>query len=334
MQIDIKTSGVKPIRNTYAYVEKRFGDKPASRYQEASYDIQEEVNFHYRPLWQPEHEIFDTDRTVIKMQDWYALKDPRQFYYGTYTQTRARQQDVLESNFNFVEKNNVLNTISLELLKKAEKLLIPLRHYEWGANMNNSFITGYAYGATLTNATMFATMDRLGSAQYLTKIGLLLDGNQGASLERAKTAWMDEPAWQPLRENIENMLVLKDWYELFVAQNLVFDGYIYPLVKHIVDRDLVAQGASAISLLTGFMSDWFEETQPWVNSVIKTTALESDENRQQIMQWIEKWQPQVRSVVLSLLKSLDGDESDLELIEGIFVKRMVKIGLIAKESIV
>ena len=333
MQIDIKTSGVKPIRNTYAYVEKRFGDKPASRYQEASYDIQEEVNFHYRPLWQPEHEIFDTDRTVIKMQDWYALKDPRQFYYGTYTQTRARQQDVLESNFNFVEKNHVLNTISPELLKKAEKLLIPLRHYEWGANMNNSFITGYAYGATLTNATMFATMDRLGSAQYITRIGLLLDGNQGASLERAKTAWMDEPAWQSLRENIENMFVLKDWYELFVAQNLVFDGYIYPLVKHIIDRDLVAQGASAISLLTSFMNEWFEETQPWVNAVIKTTALESDENRQQIMQWIEKWQVQVRSVVLSILKSLDGDESDLELIEGIFAKRMVKIGLLAKESI-
>jgi hypothetical protein len=27
------------------------------------------------------------------------------------------------------------------------------------------------YGATLTNATMFATMDRLGSAQYLSRIG-------------------------------------------------------------------------------------------------------------------------------------------------------------------
>lgn len=333
MQIDIKTSGVKPIRNTYAYVEKRFGDKPASRYQEASYYIQEEVNFHYRPLWQPEHEIFDTDRTVIKMQDWYALKDPRQFYYGTYTQTRARQQDVLESNFTFVEKNHVLNTIASELLEKAEKLLIPLRHYEWGANMNNSFITGYAYGATLTNATMFATMDRLGSAQYITRIGLLLDGNQGSSLERAKTAWMDVPEWQPLRENIENMFVLTDWYELFVAQNLVFDGYIYPLVKHIIDRDLVAQGASAISLLTSFMSEWFEETQPWVNSVIKTTALESDENRQQIMQWIDKWQLNVRSVVLSILRSMDGEESDLELIEGIFAKRMVKIGLLAKESI-
>ncbi|HAN3717834.1 TPA: phenol hydroxylase, partial [Escherichia coli] len=54
MQIDIKTSSVKPLRNTYAYIEKRFGDKPASRYQEATYDIQEEINFHYKPLWQPE----------------------------------------------------------------------------------------------------------------------------------------------------------------------------------------------------------------------------------------------------------------------------------------
>lgn len=332
MQIDIKTSGVKPIRNTYAYVEKRFGDKVASRYQEASYDIQEEINFHYRPLWQPEHEIYDTDRTVIKMKDWYVLKDPRQLYYGTYTQTRARQQEVLESNFTFVEKNHVLNTISADLVTKAKNLLIPLRHYEWGANMNNSFITGYAYGATLTNATMFATMDRLGSAQYITRIGLLIDGNQGTSLELAKQNWLEHSLWQPLRESVENMLVLKDWYELFVAQNLVFDGYIYPLVKHIIDRDLVAHGASAISLLTAFMNEWFDETQPWVNSVIKTTAAESEENRAQILLWIEKWQAQAQAVAISLLKLVDADESDVGLIDEIFTKRLSKIGLIAKEA--
>ena len=35
------------------------------------------------------------------MQDWYAFKDPRQFYYGTYVQHRARLQDTAESNFAF-----------------------------------------------------------------------------------------------------------------------------------------------------------------------------------------------------------------------------------------
>ncbi|NNG99844.1 aromatic/alkene monooxygenase hydroxylase subunit beta [Acinetobacter sp. ANC 5414] len=331
MQIDIKTSGVKPIRNTYAYVEKRFGDKVASRYQEASYDIQEEINFHYRPLWQPEHEIFDTDRTVIQMKDWYALKDPRQFYYGTYTQTRARQQEIIESNFSFVEKNNLFNTIPEVLLKKAAQLLIPLRHYEWGANMNNSFITGYAYGATLTNATMFATMDRLGSAQYITRIGLLLDGNQGSSLEAAKQEWLEGAGWQPLRKSLEEMFVVKDWYELFVAQNLVFDGYIYPMVKNIIDRDFVAQGAAAVSLLTAFMNEWFEETQPWVNSVIKTTAAESDTNRQQLIDWIKAWQQPARLAVSTLLKELHFDESDIELLDDTFAKRLTKIGLQIQE---
>ncbi|ENU80530.1 hypothetical protein F975_01584 [Acinetobacter sp. ANC 3789] len=327
MQIDIKTSNVKPIRNTYKYIEKRFGDKVASRYQEASYDIQEEINFHYRPLWQPEHEIFDTSRTVIKMQDWYVLKDPRQLYYGSYTQTRARQQEVLESNFTFVEKNHLLVNIPAALLEKAEKLLLPLRHYEWGANMNNSFITGYAYGATLTNATMFATMDRLGSAQYLSRIGLLLDGNQGTSLEQAKQDWLGCACWQPLRQSMEQMFVVKDWYELFIAQNLVFDGYFYPLVKLIVDRDLVAHGAAAISLLTAFMNEWFEETQPWVNSVLKTTAAESEHNRQQLISWIANWQGQARSAVLALLQAFDGDETDLELLDDLFAKRLSKIGL-------
>ncbi|MDI7245720.1 phenol hydroxylase [Providencia stuartii] len=126
MQIDIKTSSVKPLRNTYAYIEKRFGDKPASRYQEATYDIQEEINFHYKPLWQPEFDLYDKGRTVIQMKDWYVLKDPRQFYYGAYTQTRAKQQEILESNFTLVEKHDLLRNISEEILNKVTKLLLPL----------------------------------------------------------------------------------------------------------------------------------------------------------------------------------------------------------------
>ncbi|MBM7456769.1 phenol hydroxylase P1 protein [Oceanisphaera litoralis] len=332
MQIDIKTSSVKPIRSTYAYVQKRFGDKPASRYQEASYDIQEEINFHYRPLWQPEHDIYDSTRTAITMQDWYQLKDPRQLYYGTYTQIRARQQEVLESNFTFVDKNGLLASMPADTLTAALKLLVPLRHYEWGANMNNSFITGYGYGATLTNATMFATMDRLGSAQYLTRIGLLLDGNQGSSLEQARQEWLEAPCWQPLRQGVERMFVVKDWFELFVAQNLVFDGYLYPLAKQIVDRELVAKGAPTMGMLTAFMSEWFNETQPWVNSVLKTVAAESDANRELLSRWIETWQGPAREAVGVLIAESGGDARDLEQFDAAFAQRLTKIGLSMEEK--
>ena len=327
MQIDIKTSSVKPIRNTYAYVQKRFGDKPASRYQEASYDIQEEINFHYRPLWQPEHEIYDSTRTQVTMQDWYALKDPRQLYYGTYTLIRARQQEVMESNFAFVEKNALFASIPAEILEKARKLLVPLRHYEWGANMNNSFITAYGYGATLTNATMFATMDRLGTAQYLTRLGLLLDGYQTESLEQARQEWLSAPCWQPLRQSVEHMFVVEDWFELFVAQNLVFDGYLYPLVKQIVERELVGKGASAIGMLTAFMSEWYDETLPWVNSVLKTAAAESAANRNHLLRWIDTWQAPARKAIAALIAELGGDPGELMHLDAAFAQRLAKLGL-------
>ena len=39
------------------------------------------------------------------MKDWYELKDPRQFYYGTYTMARGRMQETAEANFDFVENS-------------------------------------------------------------------------------------------------------------------------------------------------------------------------------------------------------------------------------------
>ena len=93
MQIDLRTVAIPPQRQTFTHVAARLGaDKPASRYQEATWDVQANANFHYRPTWDPDHEIFDASRTALVMQDWYAFKDPRQYYYSSYVLARARQQ--------------------------------------------------------------------------------------------------------------------------------------------------------------------------------------------------------------------------------------------------
>ncbi|MEQ1703310.1 MAG: phenol hydroxylase, partial [Ilumatobacteraceae bacterium] len=84
MQIDLRTVSIKPIRQTFTHIADRIGpDKAASRYQEATLNVQADANFHYRPTWDPDHEIFDASRSKIVMADWYAFKDPRQFYYAT-----------------------------------------------------------------------------------------------------------------------------------------------------------------------------------------------------------------------------------------------------------
>ncbi len=110
MSVEIKTAAIEPVRQTFSHVARRLGaDKPASRYQEATFDLQSDCNFHYRPLWDPEHELYDKRRTAIRMNDWYAFKDPRQFYYATYVLNRAKLQDTAENNFDFVERHGALD---------------------------------------------------------------------------------------------------------------------------------------------------------------------------------------------------------------------------------
>ena len=330
MQIDIKTSAVEQVRQTFSHVARRLGaDKPASRYQEATFDLQPEVNFHYRPLWQPEFELYDKGRTAIVMSDWYAFKDPRQYYYGAYTISRAKQQDTMEKNFEFVAKRRLLADLSDDAKAHIAALMVPLRHVEWAANTNNCFVTGYGWGTAITQATMFHCMDRLGIAQYLSRIGLALDGNQGTSLVDGKERWMSDPIWQGLRRVVEDTMVLKDWFETFVAQNLVLDGLLYPLVYRHIDERIARLYGPGFGMLNEFASSWFDETSRWVDATIKTAATESPENKALLAQWVAKW----RTAVLDALKPLAiaglGDDAHhaLEHVAQTFDARVAKQGV-------
>ncbi|MDP1789445.1 MAG: phenol hydroxylase, partial [Methylibium sp.] len=44
MTVEIRTQTVKPVRQTFGHIARRFGDKAASRYQEATYDLQSQTN--------------------------------------------------------------------------------------------------------------------------------------------------------------------------------------------------------------------------------------------------------------------------------------------------
>lgn len=316
MSIEISAKAITPIRLSYGNLKERFGDKrPASRYQEAVYDVQPTTNFQYRPLWDKNHEIYDTGRTAIVMEDWYSFADPRQFYYGTYTITRAKQQEVAEHNYAFVDKRDLLHELSDEVTQAVRDILVPLRHVEWAANMNNCQIDCMGYGTTICSLAMFNAMDRLGMAQYITRIGLLIDGNETTTLDAAKTAWMDAPEWQGLRHAIEDMFVLDDWFELMVAQNFVLDGLIFPLFWDRFERKLSKEGGATIAMLTEFMSEWYAETIRWTNALAKVTAQESEENKQLLTSWLDKWSERLSVALEPVAVKAFGETGTAELAE-------------------
>ncbi len=328
MQIDLRTVAIEPQRQAFDHLVRRFGNKPASRYQEGSYDIQAAENLHYRPTWDPDHQLYDASLTRIVMADWYALKDPRQFYYSTYTLTRARQQENTEANFSFVESRGLADMLPEALRATALAVLVPLRHAAWGANQNNTFVCGYGYGVVFTQPCMYHAMDNLGIAQYLSRLGLLLGDTE--ALDAAKRDWMDSPAWQPLRRYVEDCMACRDPFELFVAQNLAMDGLLYPLIyDRIVDEHLSVQGGSAVAMLTQFMSDWFDETRKWIDAVIKVAAAESDANRGLLEGWTRQWSARAASALLPVAELALGTQADEAMAEQLaaFKARAAKAGL-------
>lgn len=296
MNIDLQARDIKPLRQTFARVAAYTGDKPASRYLEATMGAQPTTNFHYRPTWEPEFELFDTARTAIKLADWYVLRDPRQYYYANWTMTRARQQEAMESNYQFVESRGLIDKTPDALRAKACEVLMPLRHAAWGANMNNCSICSRGYGTAFTAPAMLHAMDQLGVAQYLTRLGMAL-GEPGA-LEAGRNAWLQDPRWQVLRRLVEDTLVVQDPFELFVAQNLSIDGLLYPLIyTHFIDDHLTLQGGTAVAMLTSFMPEWHTESARWVDAVVKVAAAENSDNHALISGWFQRYADQAQAAL-------------------------------------
>lgn len=328
MQLDLRTIALKPLRQTFGHLARRMGaDKPAGRYIEATMDLQPVENFHYRPSWDPEHDIFDRRHTRIVMKDFYALKDPRQFYYGAWTAARARMQDAAEADFSLVEERGLAASYSPEGRDLALSVLLPLRHLAWGANLNNSYIGSYAYGIALSQAATYAAMDQLGIAQYVTRLALSFDDLD--ALPRAKAEWLHAPEWQGLRRLVEDWMVEKDWFELLVAQNFVLDALLYPLIYDRFVGKLDTAYGPLLALLTRFQDEWFSENVKWIDAVLKAAAAESPENALLLGEWFVQWRDRALAAMKPLAKKALGDDGEAALDEALqqLERRAKKSGL-------
>src|SRR3954452_24569458 len=111
MSYELRTNTIEPRRATYDPLVKRFGNKPATRYQEGTYGMQPVENFHYRPFWDREHELYDPDYTALKLTDPYSYSDPRQYYSNPYVSARASDYDGFARTLNYVEDRQMCDRL-------------------------------------------------------------------------------------------------------------------------------------------------------------------------------------------------------------------------------
>jgi len=320
--MDIASIEIKPKRLGYAHLAEKFGeDRPFTRYEEAVFCAQPSENFHYVPQWDVEHDIFDVKRTKIVMNDWEDLVDPRKFHYMTYVSARAKQNATNVDSMSFLEKRNMLENMSDEDKQTVIKYITPLRHYFYGANMNNLELSAIGYGGPFCSATQFQAEDELGFAQQVTKMILELTDNDVSVLDTGKDAWLNAPEWQGMRKAMEDSFVVKDYMELFMIQNVIFDGFMIPLMFSSLPSNLSSTGNMAISMMSEFIVTVTEETNKWIDNIVKVSAAESNENKELLTAWANKY----IDITVEALSALDKDA--VSSIKEDVVARLNKSGL-------
>lgn len=271
MQFELRTQVIEPQRKTFQHLIDRYGDRPASRYEEGTIDLQARVNYHYRPLWDPSKEIYSPDYSALKLTDAYSFVDPRQFYYAPYVTARADLHEAFGATLAYLDKRGMFQRLPAAWSSLFQDVVLPLRHYEAANQMIASGAARYGWGTSITQCFAYAAFDRIGNAQILSRAGISFGGGTAESLDLAKRTWLEDEAFQPLRKHVEEMLVEKDWGVAMVASD-VTDRLIYGLFYTALDDAALNAGAASYSLVAQHLSQWFTDQRRWFDALYKAWA--------------------------------------------------------------
>jgi phenol hydroxylase P1 protein len=268
VQYELRTQVIEPKRKTFDNLVARYGDRPASRYQEGSIDIQATENFHFRPLWAPDKEIYDETFSVLRLTDPYSFLDPRQYYYAPYVTSRASMFDAFSATLDYLEERGMFDRLPESWSELFQTVVLPLRHYESAAQMVSCDTARFGFGTTITQCAAYAAFDRVGNAQLISRVGISLGGGSADLLDTAKTCWLQDEALQPLRRLAEELLVERDWGTSLVALD-VADQLLYPLLFTHLDEAALNGGAGSYSLIAQHLSKWFKDQRRWLDALYR-----------------------------------------------------------------
>jgi len=268
VQYELRTQVIEPRRKTFDNLVARYGDRPASRYEEGSIDIQAKENFHFRPLWAPDKEIYDETFSVLRLTDPYSFLDPRQYYYAPYVTSRAAMFDAFSATLDYLEERGMFERLPQAWSELFQTVVLPLRHYESAAQMVSCDTARFGMGTTITQCAAYAAFDRVGNAQLISRVGISLGGGSADLLGVAKESWLEDASLQPLRRLAEELLVERDWGKSLVALD-VADQLLYPLLFTHLDEVALNGGAGSYSLIAQHLSKWFKDQRRWLDALYR-----------------------------------------------------------------
>lgn len=232
---------------------------------------------------------WDPSKTAWKSSRWELFQDPERQTYRSYHEVQSQREAALTTVLEGARDTGALRELDAEWLACLRSFFAPLRFAEWGVSMAQQYVSRFAISGLITNVALLQSFDELRHTQRIAEWSRDLDTEHGGFSD-FRTQWIEEEMFQPLREYLERLCVVRDWGEVIVATNIVLEPLLQP-VMHSMMADLgTAYGDVVLPHFSYSLQLDEERHWAWARALANLVH-EDDHNIERTQAWIDLWWP-------------------------------------------
>jgi hypothetical protein len=287
-------------KREFSYIQPRQGRR-ATEYEELTLYIQQDPKqFAWAgwPILTPEgRSTWSEDTTAVRSSDWWVFRDPNKTWQRPYVKLQAEQGRALERLIETAKARDLFASCDPIWVQE-----ILARHYaactflEYGLFRAFSYAQREALSEVVGNPCVFNAADKIRYAQEISLYGMeLAQALPGFSDAEAKTTWLTDPLWQGVRENVERLMVTRDWAEVIVATNVVFEPLVGELLRVEFFLRCASRNGDSVTpaIVESAEGDW-ERNRKWTRAFLQFLLEDPSHaarNREILQHWIDHWLP-------------------------------------------
>lgn len=243
----------------------------------------------------------------LKAADWNAFRDPRKLTYRSYVEQQSRREAHVDSIVDRYESEAHAVELGADWVALLSRTYLASRYSCHALQMAAMYLASMAPSSYVTNCAEFQAADEMRRIQRIAYRAAALAASHDPALREPGTAraiWETDPAWQPLRECLERLLVAYDWGEALVALNLcVKPAHDAVLITQLAEAARAA-GDEELVLTLGDVALDSERSAEWSEALTAFAVEQSPENEATIDAWVATWRPRAEAAVAPLRELL------------------------------
>jgi propane monooxygenase small subunit len=284
---------------SYNYFTPR--KRRASVYEDVTVDVQPDPARHLTQGWVYAFANGDAgypeEWTALKSSNWHEFLDPNEEWEQTIYRNNANVVRQISQNLANADAARAFDGWNRSWITVVQNHVGAWAHVEHGLGLH-VYTPAQRDAPTnmINNALAVGAAHKLRFAQdiilYNLDLSEQIDGFDGSA---HKKVWQDDPVWQGVRENVEQLTGVRDWAEAFFATAVVFE----PLVGELFRSEFVMQVAAlqgdfvTPTLMGAGESDTARE-QRGARALFGMLAEDEAHgvaNRDTMQRWLDDWTP-------------------------------------------